>query len=255
MIDCGSLDYAQARLNARHGERLRESDWRRLEGVRAFAALLDTARATALRPWLVGIVADSTSHQAESALRRHWREVVDEVAGWMPAPWRPAVAWWRTLVDLAPLQHLARGGEPPAWMRDDTEWRAASESPSHPPSTVAAAGPFAPLAFAAADPDALGAAWLDEWRRRWPAIGDETQRELATVVNVLTDHRRAFGAASGGAGWPLRQALRDQLRLRLRAATLSPAAAFVHLVLCALDLERLRAELLRRLAFPRWDAA
>jgi hypothetical protein len=31
--------------------------------------------------------------------------------------------------------------------------------------------------------------------------------------------------------------------------------AFIHVALCALDLERLRAELLRRLLFRRWKLA
>jgi hypothetical protein len=40
--------------------------------------------------------------------------------------------------------------------------------------------------------------------------------------------------------------------LLLRRAALHPAAAFIHLALCALDLERLRAELVRRIVFARW---
>jgi len=36
----------------------------------------------------------------------------------------------------------------------------------------------------------------------------------------------------------------------LRRAMLDPAAAFAYLALIALDLERLRGELLRRAAFP-----
>ena len=34
MIECGSLEYAQARIGARHGERLREADWHRIEVLR-----------------------------------------------------------------------------------------------------------------------------------------------------------------------------------------------------------------------------
>jgi len=65
VIECGSLDYAQARLQARHGQRVDEAAWRRIETMREFAPLLELARGTALRPWLVGIAADSTAHRIE----------------------------------------------------------------------------------------------------------------------------------------------------------------------------------------------
>ena len=51
-------------------------------------------------------------------------------------------------------------------------------------------------------------------------------------------------------GWPLRRALQARLALLFRRAMLDPAAAFIFLALTALDLERLRGELLRRAAFP-----
>jgi hypothetical protein len=41
------------------------------------------------------------------------------------------------------------------------------------------------------------------------------------------------------------------LSLLLRRATLEPAAAFIHVAISALDLERLRGELLSRALFPR----
>ena len=41
----------------------------------------------------------------------------------------------------------------------------------------------------------------------------------------------------------------------MRRATLEPAAASIHLALTALELERLRGELLLRALFPRWKPA
>ena len=80
-------------------------------------------------------------------------------------------------------------------------------------------------------------------------------RRPRRLVRVLRDHRRAFVAADPAQGWLLRGSLRSRLALLLRRATLEPAAAFIHLALCALDLERLRAELLRRLVFGLWQVA
>lgn len=251
MIECGSLEYAQARVQARHGQRLDEATWRRIEVVREFAPLLDLARTTALRPWLVGIAADSAAQPIEAALRGHWRALVDEVAGWMPVPWQPALAWCAVLPDLAVLQHLARGGEPAAWMHDDAGWRELCAALPRARAAVLREGPLAALAAAWHAPQTFGQAWQAEWQRRLPRPLGDAVDPLSQVLRALLDHRSAFADAATGQGWLLRASLRARLTLLLRRAALEPAAAFIHLALCALDLERLRAELLRRVLFPR----
>jgi hypothetical protein len=246
MIDCGSLEYAHARLLARHGERPDEAAWRRLEALREIAPLLDVARSTALRPWLVGIGAQTPVHQVEATLRGHWRALVDEVAAWMPAPWQPSVAWCAVWPDLALLQHLARGGEPAPWMLDDALWRELASAAAPARAAVLSAGPCAALAPAWPVPHTLAQAWRDEWLRRLPQAPGDT---LAQLMRMLNDHGNAFAQANPSQGWLQRSALRARLSLLLRRATLEPAAAFIHLALCALDLERLRAQILPRLLF------
>ena len=253
MIDCGSLEYAHARLHSRHGQRLDEAAWRRIEVIREFAPLLEGARAGALRPWLAGITANSSVHQIETALRGHWRALIDERSAWMPPSWQGALRWCAVLPDLALLQHLARGGEPTAWMHDDPTWRELCAA--QPPARVAVlgAGPYAALAAAWATPQWLGRAWHDEWQRRLPPRSGDAGSVLQQLVQALLSHRQVFVDAAPSQGWQLRGALRARLALLFRRAALQPAAAFVDLALCALDLERLRAELLRRLLFPRWQ--
>lgn len=262
MIDCGSLEYAHARLLARQGQRPDEVAWRRLEALREVAPLLDAARATGLRPWLVGIGAETSVHQVEATLRGHWRALVHEVAAWMPAPWQASIAWCAVWPDLVLLQHLARGGEPAPWMLDDALWRELARVPPPGRAAVLRAGPYAALAAAWLAPHSLAQAWRDEWRRRLPqARGDRVEAKeggaadshgsdtLAQLVRMLSDHGNAFAQAPPSQGWLQRHALHARLSLLLRRATLEPAAAFIHLTLCALDLERLRAHLLRRLLF------
>ncbi len=255
MIECGSLEYAQARLQARHGQRVDEAAWRRIETMRDFAPLLELARGTALRPWLVGIAADSTAHRVEATLRGHWRALVDEAVAWMPRPWQAALAWCAVLPDLAPLQHLARGGEAAPWIADDGEL--GDLCAATPPARLAAlaGGPLAALAPAWHAPHSIGRVWLEEWQRRLPQPLSEAGDALGQLVRTLDEHASAFAGASPGQGWQLRAALRARLSLLLRRAALEPAAAFIHVALCALDLERLRGELLRRVLFRRWKLA
>lgn len=255
MIDCGSLELAHARLHARHGRRLDAAAWRRIEVLRDFAPLLALARGTALQPWLAGIGADSDAQQVEAALRRHWRALVDEVAAWMPADWRPALAWCALLPDLALLQHLARGGAPTAWMQQDERWRALCAAAPEARQAVLAAGPASDLADAWTAPHRLGAAWQQAWRRRLPQPLGEARDMLDRLVQLLADHRQAFAEVAPSQGWQQRGVLQARLTLLLRRAALEPAAVFAHLALCALDLERLRAELLRPLLFRHWKAA
>ncbi|HEY2188950.1 MAG TPA: hypothetical protein VGH48_10350 [Caldimonas sp.] len=266
MIDAGSLELAHARILARHGERLTAVDWRRIESMRDWAPALELARATALRGWLEGISVDSGVAQIEGTLRRHWRNVVAEVAAWMPVSWQAAVRWCAWLPDLPLVQHVARGGQPPLWIRDDDVWRALAEASPGSRGAVLATGPAAALADAWTVPHDAGRAWLSEWRKRLPgkvsdarantrATPDSAGGSLEAVVGALQDHAKVFRVAARSQGWALRGALRMELVHLLRRSALQPAMAFIHLALCALDLERLRAELLRRVIFPGWKVA
>ena len=99
-------------------------------------------------------------------------------------------------------------------------------------------------------PESLAHEWYAEWLRRLPqplASGDPT---LARVAAALRDHAAAFAGAAGQ-GWMLRRELQARLRLLMRQASGEPALAFVHLALTALELERLRAELIGRALFTQ----
>lgn len=260
MIDCGSLEYAQARLQARHGQRADESSWQRLETAREFAALLDAARNSPLRAWVAGLTPHSGAHEIDHNLRGHWRATVAEVRGWMPPAWQAALAWCALWPQLPALQHLARGGAVAGWMHDDADLRAlCAAAPAERPA-VLAAGPLAPLASAWSAPSNLGTVWLQAWQQRLPrglchrAGGGDGGDGLARLRDVLQAHAVAFSTAAGQ-GPLLRRALRARLAQLLRRCTAQPAAAFVHLSLCALDLERLRGELLARALFARLPGA
>jgi hypothetical protein len=227
MIDAGSLEFAHARIWARWGARPDDALWHRIESTRGLAAVLDLARTSALAPWVEGVGAQADAHAIESALRRHWRDRVFEVAAWMPAAWHAAVRACAALVDLPLAQHLARGGAPPPWV--------------DPPGDLDAA--------MARDPERTLETWLGRWRAVCPGdSGRETiERQL---LPLLCAHAATFAALSTHDGWALRRALRARLATLLRRCVAEPMAAFVFLALTALDAERLRGELVRRAAFP-----
>jgi hypothetical protein len=249
MTHDGDLAYAWARLSARMGERPDEVAWRTIEPIRDLPALLDAARGPAFRRWLRGITPDAPPHAIEAVLLAHWRALGREVASWMPAAWQPALEWAVVLADLPVLQHLARAGEALPWMQEDPVYRELLEGAREP----TAFGRLAPLAAAWSDSERILGAWREEWSRRvpWGAWVDTTL--LAQLVRALGARRILLAQASLANGAALRRVLADSLTIQFRRATLNPTAAFVFLALCAVDLERLRGELLRRAIFPGFE--
>lgn len=248
MIDAGSLEYAHARLCARFGDRPDELVWRRIELIREIDAMLETARASPLSAWIARIGPGASVHAMEVAMRAHWRERVAAIAAWMPSAWRASIEWCALLVDLPVLQHLARGGAVPRWLSDDPlRARLGDDRARREP------GP-ALLAAASVDPDRIAAIWRAEWDRRLPDRSERTLL-LRETVHLVAEHGNAFRDPLASDGWALRRALHARLSRLFRRATLDPAAAFIFLALSALDFERLRGEILRRVAFPRLPLA
>jgi hypothetical protein len=250
MSAVGSIEYAQARLSARYGQRPDELAWRRIEHVRSFAGVLDVARTSALRVYMAGIGPTSTAHEIEALLRGQWRGLVADVARWMPEAWQAAVMWCAVAADLSVVVHLARGGATLPWMQNDLVFRDLCEGEAAGSGTAPIGGPLAPLAAAWSEPGRIGNLWRDEWRRRMPARHTDAPLLVDLFAHVMNLHLGAFRDPSVRDGWPLRQTLQARLVLLFRRAMLDPAAAFLFLALAALDLERLRGELLRRAAFP-----
>jgi hypothetical protein len=240
-----SVEYAYARIAARHGRRPRPADWHRIETPRTLAAVLEAARGSAFERWLAGLDSGAT-HDIEAFMRARWRAHVDEVARWMPDIWVPAIEWCATLPDVPVVVYLARGGKPLPWFDVDPWYRQADLR--SPPRNW----PLAPLARAPDAADAIGDAWRAEWKRRLPRAD---AGPLAELERVVVNHLSTFRASMPNGGTALRNALAARLDALFRRAIATPAAAFVFIALTLLDLERLRGELVRRAAMPRQPLA
>lgn len=225
------LDYAQARIQSRHGARASEIAWNAAHACVTLASLLEGARASGLKPWVAGIDATLGEDDLELQLRARLRERIAEVATWMPPEWRPAMLHTRALIDLPARQHLALGRAPLAWMKLDAA--------------------LAPWLDAAPDEERaarLRAEWLREWRGLWPDPSADDVAALEEVVRLVQAHLERFAGAGADDAPALRRELLARLEVLFRRHALTPAAAFVHIALLALDLERLRGEIVARSA-------
>jgi hypothetical protein len=219
--------WVQARLQARHGDAPRAADWLELEASRSTGQFLAVARAGTLAPWVQGIEASFDAPHVEQMLRERWAAYVEQVARWMPTPWRASTRWFGVLPQL-PLIDAVRRGE------------AGRELPIDDPRFDG---------FAHLDRGAEGAGtaavWRTEWQRRTPIgefHGEVLQRPAQLLLPAL------FDAHGGRAAQD--ESVRHALIRLFRRFAFSPVAVFAHLALVALDVERVRGGLLVRRLLP-----
>jgi hypothetical protein len=104
----------------------------------------------------------------------------------------------------------------------------------------------------------LHARWFAHWQSLWPAMDDEESAGLGNLVDAV----RAYLDAISPQGTSLRDRREARARLARQAASMmrrhiqQPVVVFCHLLLFALELQRLRDGLLRRSLFDhRGEAA
>jgi hypothetical protein len=232
-------------LQARHGERLDEGDWRVLEGAKSLDHHLDRSRATSLRRFTDRLEARMSSHAIERVLRAEWRRYVAETAAWVPPVWRPAVRWLRHVPDL-PMLELLRQGDAPEWVRQDPTLAAHAER--DPQKRVT--GHEDPSALLSLANTGTLAHWLTHWRALWPPLCGVDCQWLDRLCTAVAEHLgRLTTAGVQETSARYRGDLAQAVTRLFRRRSGTPVALFAHLTLVALDLERLRGGLVRRQLF------
>ncbi|MFZ1100066.1 MAG: hypothetical protein WAN26_11770 [Steroidobacteraceae bacterium] len=241
----GNLDYALARVHARHGARLSPADWQRLEAARDLGHYLDAVRASALAGWVISLDLTCDAHAIERALRTEWRQYVEGVASWHPREWQPWLRWWAWLPILSLLAQLVRPEPAPAWMlADPVCGPAAPGSPAERGAALQGTA-LAPLEGAILGRVPLGAAWRAHWQALMPRSDAYTRQLLGLLLRAIDAHGARL-LEDGAGAVVLRTELADRLARMFRAAAGTVIASACHLALLALDLQRLRGGLARR---------
>lgn len=238
-----SFAYAQARLQARYGQRPTSGDWSRYAATPDLGALVQVLRGTPLARWVDRLGPNPDVHAIERHLRDAWCRDVDEVAGWQPVPWRDSINWLRWIAYLPSLEKLARGGRPPAWMRDDPVLGPIVARETRERAAALGRTPLAPLARGFPRPHHVATAWRTHWSGLWPA-GHPGQEPLESLLRATYEQRRRLAALPENANTTDAVTfLERRLQWSFRRNPLGPAAAVAYLGLVALDLRRLRGAL------------
>ena len=237
--------YAQARVQARLGERLSETGWRALESTLGLQQYLASVRNTALARYVQHFSANLTPHAIERSLRDDWRAEVEAVRHWVPDSWSPAVAWTTWLPYLDALAWLTGGGVVLPWMQADAVL-----------SGVAARELVvgnATFGFLADDDTPTG--WRSRWFDHWTSLCPKTRDDESAGLRLLAAAVQRYFATLDRTGTSRAERREASERLEADAAALihrraeTPVVVFCHLALVALDLQRLRDGLLRRALF------
>jgi hypothetical protein len=136
----------------------------------------------------------------------------------------------------------------PQWLFDDAELRpfAAEDMASRLEAMHNSDCGYLAVAWQRGTP--LPVAWLDHWQQQWPASRRYAEGRIYLGRLFRQYLQETRGAHKTASGLP-RLRLVSGFNHAFRCFSFEPAAACAHLGLVALDLEKLRGELLQRALF------
>lgn len=244
--------YTQTRLQARHGMRPDERTWQLVESQKDLANFLQSARQTNLKNWVMGLQATDTHHLIELSLLKLYRDYINDIASWVPLSWRRSVEWSASLTYLPALQHLLSGNSVQEWMLQDPVLKQYTATHLEQRTNAFLQSEFAPLVHAWQAGDSLLLTWMQSWQSLWPDKRAKQQVALHTMNTLLNQHLTNFLHIAPNTAWRNRQQLAHKLAMLFRKYSYQPVAVFIHLLLIALDVERLRGGIMQRCLFPRY---
>lgn len=242
--------YAQARIQARNGQRLTPGTWQSLEASQELPHYLHALRATSLKPWIIQLTENADAHLIERSLRETWRGQVQQLTTWVPKRWRQALLWLRTLPDLPSVVHLLRDGLVFPWLREDPALQPVAVADADSRWQALSTTELAPLATMRTDNLTPVTAWRAHWRCLWPGVTSQ-YAGLDKLEQYFNEHIEILQSAdpTSAETITLREQLEQRLAKVLRSRQQLPAAVFSYAGLLALDLQRLRGGLARRALF------
>ena len=244
----GNLEYALARVQARRGQHLSEAAWRQLESSRDAGHFFDAVRGTPLASWVASLDPTHDCHVIERTLRAEWRRHVQSIAQWHPREWQAWLAWTEWLPTLSLLAQLARPEPAPGWMLADSVCGPIASGTPAERATSMQQTALAPLEAVVRSEVSPGQAWRDYWSTLMPAADARTRQLFDALLTVIDKHSQQMLLRNLDAA-VLRGELAMHLQHLFRAAAGTVIATLCHLALLALDLERLRGDLINRCLF------
>lgn len=239
-------DAAQARLQGLRSRRPSVAEWIALEATLGLDEYLARARQPPFGRWIESLSAEPALHEADRVLRGAFRRECARVANWYGEPWNRTLAQLAAIVDLPLLASLMQGGALPASAGADPVWRELIAAPDEQRFRIAT-GLQRPPPDIRIDSELLEF-WVRAWLTALPTCAPEIHAGFAELARTVVEFRRRSAAADSVA--PAAQ-IHERLALLFRRHAGTPVAMACEIAAAALDLQRLRAGLVRRLLTQR----
>ncbi|MFW2403518.1 MAG: hypothetical protein ACN4GT_02045 [Gammaproteobacteria bacterium] len=240
MDERAKFAYMQARIQARHGDRLTQEQWRQLDSCRDAGRYLQLARASNLGHWVRHFAANEDPAQWERSMRADWNRNLLALSDWVPERWRAAILWLQSLPLLPAINHLLHGERPMRWMTDDPLFADFDLSGEHAFRESLDRSAWSPL-IANWNPAHPVDSWVSAWRISWPGNDASTNMQLEQACSDIAATWHASDANFGK--W--HDTLETKFIRLLRRRPRTILAMLGHLGLVSLDMIHLRAGLLR----------
>ena len=232
-----------------------ERTWGLVESQKDLAGYLQSARQSMLGSWVSGLQVTDDHHFIESTLLKHYHDYVKEVAAWVPAGWRDSVHWVVCLTYLPDIQHLITGNTAYSWMLEDAHIKLATTTNLEQRMSYLLQSDFSPLFKYWHADKSLVNSWLEHWQNLWPEKKNRQRLPLNALIQLVDRHREAFSELPVDRTWQQRQKLAFKLTMMFRRQAYHPVNVFVHLLLVALDVERIRGAIIQRCLFTEYQEA
>lgn len=251
MTKLSKFAYAQVRLQSRYSQRANEDVWLRLHNIHDLSSYLQIAQQTPLRQWILGIDSRHSNHEIELALRQKYRKHIDEITNWVPADWQKPVQWVKRLADLPVLHYLLAAGTPSDWMKNDPDITEFTADDSALRLQAMSNAGYASLVSAWQQKQNLSAGWLSDWKAMHPRVTAFTTglQDLEHLLQQQLHSQLEIGNSSTQDLAVDYESITHKLAIFFRRHAFQPAAVYAYLAIIAIDLHRVRADLLQRLFF------
>jgi hypothetical protein len=166
----------------------------------------------------------------------------------MPNKWQRPLQWIKRLADLPALQYLLDGEEPLEWMKSDPAIAAFCVDDVHLRVQLMREAGNEALVDSWLQTGSMLSGWMSQWNSMRPKSVYSTQG-LKSLEKLLLEYIQLQATQQGPVLPTDYEVMLQCLRLVFRRNAFQPTAVCAYLAIVAVDMHRIRSDLMQRLFF------
>lgn len=219
------LNYLTAKLQAKLSSLASDRDWYLLDGLEDVSSYMQGIKQGSLHNYFIHFSDNLSGHEVEQLIRERWHAEINNLT--LPKKYQAALEWIRFLFYLDFIDYKLNN-EPLAWMEKDSFLNNINN-------------------FDLFDnKENNNAIWLEHWQKLWPNDTSKAKKLGQLLLSIYTSDLTQLEALKNHY-----KTLREKLISYFHHNILHALTIFAYLGLIALDLYKLRAEVLQRALFSQ----